>query len=84
MLANVGTLTGLLGTILGMIKAFSAVSQANASEKALMLSNGIATAMNTTAYGLIMAIPTLVMLAILNNRANALSEDLNQGGTQGL
>ncbi len=79
MLGNVGTLAGLLGTIVGMIKAFSAVSISNPEEKATLLSQGISEAMNTTAYGLIMAIPALIMFAILQNRTNTLSEDLNQG-----
>ncbi|MCB9027414.1 MAG: MotA/TolQ/ExbB proton channel family protein [Bdellovibrionaceae bacterium] len=78
MLANVGTLTGLLGTIVGMIKSFAAVTYANPMEKATLLSAGISEAMNTTAYGLIMAIPTLVLYAVLANRATQLSEDLNQ------
>lgn len=79
MLGNVGTLTGLLGTIVGMIKAFSAVTYANPSEKATLLSSGISEAMNTTAYGLIMAIPALFMYAVLHNRANELQEDQAQG-----
>ena len=78
MLANVGTLTGLLGTIVGMIKSFAAVSYAGPTEKATLLSAGIAEAMNTTAYGLIMAIPTLIMFAVLSNRTNVLTEDLNR------
>lgn len=79
MLANVGTLTGLLGTIAGMIKAFSAVTNANPAEKATLLAGGISEAMNTTAFGLIMAIPTLVVFAIYTSRTNNLVEDLNQG-----
>ncbi|MCY4644766.1 MAG: MotA/TolQ/ExbB proton channel family protein [Bacteriovoracales bacterium] len=79
MLANVGTLMGLLGTITGMIKSFAAVSYASPMEKATLLSAGIAEAMNTTAYGLIMAIPTIIMFAILANRSTILSDDLNQG-----
>ncbi len=78
MLGNVATLTGLLGTITGMIQAFAAVSMANPADKATILSQGISVAMNTTAYGLIVAIPALVAFAILQNRANALAEDLNQ------
>lgn len=78
MLANVGTLTGLLGTIVGMIKSFTAVSQASPAEKAALLSSGISEAMNTTAYGLIMAIPALITFAILSNRSSNLVEDLNQ------
>ncbi len=79
MLGNVATLTGLLGTITGMIKSFSAVSYANPSEKAALLAAGISEAMNATAFGLIAAIPALVAFAILQNRANQLAEDLNQG-----
>lgn len=78
MLGNVATLTGLLGTITGMIKSFAAVSYANPAEKAALLAAGISEAMNATAYGLIAAIPALVAFSILNNRANRLAEDLNQ------
>lgn len=78
MLGNVATLTGLLGTITGMIKSFAAVSYANPAEKAALLAAGISEAMNATAYGLIVAIPALVAFAILQNRSNALAEDLNQ------
>ncbi len=82
MIGNVATLIGLLGTISGMIKSFSAVSLANAVEKATILSTGISEAMNCTAYGLITAIPALVAFAILTNRSNALQEDLNQACTK--
>ncbi len=78
MLGNTGTLLGLLGTIVGLIQAFSSVSGVDPVEKATLLTQGIAMAMNTTAYGLIMAIPALVMFGILQSRANALAEDLNQ------
>ncbi|MCB0413730.1 MAG: MotA/TolQ/ExbB proton channel family protein [Bdellovibrionales bacterium] len=78
MLANTGTLLGLLGTIIGLIQAFSSVSGVDPVEKATLLTKGIALAMNTTAYGLIMAIPALVMFGILQSRANTISEDLNQ------
>jgi biopolymer transport protein ExbB/TolQ len=78
MLGNVGTLLGLLGTIIGMTEAFGSVASANAAEKGAVLAKGISMAMNATAYGLIMAIPALVMYSILQNRANHLSEDLNQ------
>lgn len=80
MLGNVATLTGLLGTITGMIKSFAAVAFANPAEKAALLAAGISEAMNATAYGLITAIPALVAYAILQNRINHLAEDLNQTG----
>lgn len=79
MLGNVATLVGLLGTITGMIKSFAAVSYASPAEKAALLAAGISEAMNATAYGLIAAIPALIAYAILMNRANLISEDLNQG-----
>lgn len=78
MLGNVGTLLGLLGTIIGMIGSFDAVSQANPAEKATLLAHHISVAMYCTAYGLIMAIPALIMFSVLQNRASHLAEDLNQ------
>ncbi len=78
MLGNVATLTGLLGTITGMIKSFAAVANANPAEKASLLAAGIAEAMNATAFGLIVAIPALVAFAVLQNRSNELAEDMNQ------
>lgn len=78
MLANVSTLVGLLGTISGLIHSFAGIANANPAEKAMILSNGISLAMNTTAYGLIVAVPALVMSAVLTNRAGRLTDDLNK------
>ncbi|MCB0390050.1 MAG: MotA/TolQ/ExbB proton channel family protein [Bdellovibrionales bacterium] len=79
MLGNVGTLLGLLGTIVGLIQAFSSVANnVNPVEKAAALTHGISMAMNTTAYGLIMAIPALVGFAVLQGRTKTLNEDLKQ------
>ncbi len=66
-LANVATLLGLLGTIIGLIGAFTAVAQADPAQKSELLSNSISVAMNTTAFGLIVAIPLLVLHAMLQN-----------------
>lgn len=63
--ANIATLLGLLGTIMGLIQAFTAVANANPAEKADLLSASISVAMNTTAFGLIVAIPLLVAHAVL-------------------
>ncbi|AHI05634.1 putative adventurous gliding motility protein R [Bdellovibrio bacteriovorus W] len=78
MFANVATLLGLLGTIVGLINSFAGIANANAMEKATILSSGISLAMNTTAYGLIVAVPALVMYAVLQNRATRLTDDLNK------
>jgi len=78
MLGNVGTLLGLLGTIVGMIRSFAAISQADQMTKAALLASGVSEALHATAYGLIMAIPALVMYSVLQNRINRLSEDMVQ------
>jgi biopolymer transport protein ExbB len=78
MLGNIGTLLGLLGTIVGLIRAFTSVSAANPVEKAALLSQGVAEAMYATAYGLITALPALIMYAVLMNRSNQLGEDLQK------
>jgi len=71
-LANVATLLGLLGTIIGLIGAFTAVANADPAEKSTLLSSSISVAMNTTAFGLIAAIPLLVLNAILQNKTKAI------------
>ncbi len=79
MLGNVGTLLGLLGTIVGMIRSFASLAEADQLTKAAMLASGVSEAMHATAYGLIMAIPALVMYSVLQNRVNRLSDDMTQG-----
>lgn len=71
-LANVATLLGLLGTIVGLISAFTAVANANPAEKSELLSMSISVAMNTTAFGLIAAIPLLILHALLQNKTAAI------------
>ncbi|MZR62751.1 MotA/TolQ/ExbB proton channel family protein [Alcanivorax sp. DP30] len=72
MFANVATLLGLLGTIIGLISAFEAVANANPAEKSALLSSSIAMAMNTTAFGLIAAIPLLVCFNMVNSKTAAI------------
>ncbi len=78
MVANVATLTGLLGTIYGLIVSFQAVAHADASQKAALLSGGIAMAMNTTAFGLIVAIPCMMAFSFLHEKTNDLIDDINE------
>ena len=80
MLANVATLTGLLGTITGLVLAFKAVATASAEMKQTMLANGIAVAMYTTAGGLMVAIPTILLHAIVQAKANKILDDVDQYG----
>lgn len=77
--ANIATLAGLLGTITGMIASFAAVSGFTGAERATLLAAGISEAMHTTAYGLIVAIPGLLMYAVLSDRLGKLQSDLNEG-----
>lgn len=77
-LSNIATLLGLLGTVSGLIGAFAAVANVAPAEKATMLSNAIATAMNTTAFGLIVAIPLLGAYGYLNSLAQSVVDDIHE------
>ena len=78
MIANVATLLGLLGTILGLINAFAAVAHADAADKATLLTAGISIAMNTTAFGIITAIPCLIGYTYLVEATNELIDEINE------
>ncbi|MCP5164149.1 MAG: MotA/TolQ/ExbB proton channel family protein [Pseudomonadales bacterium] len=81
-LANVATLLGLLGTIVGLIAAFTAVASAEPAEKASMLSSSISVAMNTTAFGLISAIPLLLLHAVLQTRTTELVDSFEMASVK--
>jgi biopolymer transport protein ExbB/TolQ len=74
--ANIATLLGLLGTIIGLIAAFTAVANADPSQKATLLSQSISIAMNTTAFGLMVAIPLLLVHSMLQSKTSAIVESL--------
>jgi biopolymer transport protein ExbB len=74
--ANLATLVGLLGTVSGLIGAFSAVATANPAEKANLLSASISEAMNCTAFGLGAAVPLLFLHAFLTSRTQNVVESL--------
>ena len=76
MFANIATLLGLLGTIIGLIKAFTAVAQVDPSMKAEILSTSISVAMNTTAFGLIVAIPLLFFYTVLQTKTTEIIDSL--------
>ena len=78
MIGNVATLLGLLGTITGLIKCFSAVGSANPADKANILSQGISEAMNCTAFGLGVAIPSLVVYSVMQGRTQSMVDDINE------
>jgi biopolymer transport protein ExbB len=82
--SSIATLLGLLGTIMGLIQAFTAVANANPAEKADLLSASISVAMNTTAFGLMVAIPLLVTHAILTAKTGAIVDSLEMASVKAL
>ena len=80
--ANIATLLGLLGTIIGLIQGFTAVANANPTEKADMLSASISVAMNTTAFGLMVAIPLLLIHALLQTKTTELVDNLEMSAVK--
>ena len=82
--SSIATLLGLLGTIMGLIQAFTAVANANPAEKADLLSASISVAMNTTAFGLMVAIPLLIVHAILTNKTGDIIDSLEMASVKAL
>ncbi len=82
MVSNVATLFGLLGTIQGLIMSFNAVSFADPSQKQIVLAQGISVAMGTTAMGLSVAIPIMIIYAFLHARQARLLEQISEHSTK--
>ena len=80
--ANIATLLGLLGTIIGLIQAFQTVANANTAEKADMLSASISVAMNTTAFGLMVAIPLLLLHSVLQSKTTEIVDSLEMASVK--
>ncbi len=80
--ANIATLLGLLGTIVGLIQAFTAVAHAAAAEKAELLSSSISVAMNTTAFGLIVAIPLLLVYSVLQSKTTQIVDSMEMASVK--
>jgi len=75
-IGNISTLTGLLGTIFGLIVSFAAAGQAGGGQEAL--TQGISVAMLTTLWGLVAAIPSLIAYTIINTKSNAIIDDIDE------
>ncbi|PCO04730.1 MotA/TolQ/ExbB proton channel family protein [Microbulbifer flavimaris] len=82
--SNIATLLGLLGTIMGLIEAFTAVANANPAEKADLLSASISVAMNTTAFGLMVGITLLIVHALLNSLTGEIVDSLEMVSVKAL
>lgn len=81
-LANIATLLGLLGTIIGLIDAFTAVAAAHPADRSDLLSASISVAMNTTAFGLIVAVPLLVLHAVIQSKTTELVDSLHMASVK--
>jgi biopolymer transport protein ExbB len=82
LLSNIATLFGLLGTIMGLIEAFTAVAGANPAQKASLLAASISTAMNCTAFGLMSAIPLLLLHARLTTTTGQIVNSLEMAAVK--
>jgi len=80
--ANLATLLGLLGTVNGLIHAFTAVATANPAEKANLLAASISEAMNCTAFGLMVAVPLLFTHSFLQSKTMQLIGSLETGAVK--
>jgi biopolymer transport protein ExbB len=80
--ANLATLLGLLGTVIGLIQAFGAVATVNPAEKANLLSASISVAMNCTAFGLMTAVPILFLHAVLQTKTTELIDSLEMASVK--
>lgn len=77
-LAQISTLLGLLGTIAGLLQSFGALLTASASTRTLELIKGISVALNTTYFGLIVAIPMMLIHAFLQSKADGIIDDIDE------
>ena len=80
--ANIATLLGLLGTIIGLIGAFTSIAEANPADKADILSANISVAMNTTAFGLMVGIPLLLIHAWLSTKTTEIVDSLEMASVK--
>ena len=78
LIANVATLLGLLGTISGLIKSFAAVAMADPAQRQAILSAGISEAMSATAFGLVVAIMTMVAHSFLSAKAARILSEIDE------
>lgn len=73
---NIAVLVGLLGTIIGMIGSFGGLAEADPAEKAEILSRGISEALNCTAFGLFVAIFSIVAFGFFQIRISRATNDM--------
>ncbi len=80
--STIAPLLGLLGTVFGMIQAFNAVAASDALGRPELLANGVAQALLTTAFGLVVAIPALLVYYVFVSRVDRLITDIDAYGEE--
>ena len=78
MTANFAVMAGLLGTISGMIKSFGSVGSDEGGNKATELANGIAEALNCTAFGIGGSLVALLGYSLLQGKTTHITDDINE------
>lgn len=81
-IANVSTLLGLLGTVQGLIQSFGATQAVDPAHRAILLSAGISVSMHCTAFGLMVAIPTLFVHSFLHRKSVRIVDDIDQAAVK--
>ncbi len=81
-IAQIATLLGLLGTIVGLMQSFAAVQSAASEQRAMLLAAGISTALNTTALGLVVAVPTTVAYSVFQRKTERLIEQIDEASVR--
>lgn len=81
-LANIVTLVGLMGTVIGMIKSFGGLATADEANRQTVLTSGISVAMYTTAGALMVAIPALIAHLVLSGLTNRILDDVEHYSVQ--
>lgn len=73
---NIAVLTGLFGTVLGMIKSFKGVAAADPASKSIILSEGISEALNCTAFGLLIAIMSIIAYGLYQHKIQQIENEM--------
>jgi len=81
-IANLATLMGLMGTIYGLMLAFDAIANVPAAQRAQALATGISVAMSSTLWGLIVAVPMLLLHGVVNAKSDGVMQELDEKSTK--
>lgn len=81
-LANLATLMGLMGTIYGLMLAFDAIANVPAAQRAQALATGISVAMSSTLWGLLSAVPLMLLHGVIAAKSDGVLQELDEKATK--